>query len=103
MSRLSTLRPVGLCTKGQVLKWQGRCRVGATEETHTDAPGAVAAVSAPAKGQRGGHRGGKQTQVRGTAGKQKAAHNYICFNHCKYGDKTWECADPDNCKFPGNE
>ena len=77
--------------------------VGAAEESSTDPPGAVAAVSAPAKSQRGGHRGGKRTQARGTANKQKPAHNYICFTHCKYGDKTWECADPDNCKFPGNE
>ena len=77
--------------------------VGAADETPVDAPGAVAAVTAPTKGQRGGHRGGKRTQPRSTANKQKPAHNYICFTHCKYGDKTWECADPDNCKFPGNE
>ena len=77
--------------------------VGAAEETPTEAPGAVAAVSVPAKGQRGGHRGGMRTQARNTASKQKPAHNYICFTHCKYGDKTWECADPDNCKFPANK
>ena len=76
--------------------------LGAAEETPTEAPGTVAAVSAPAKGQRGGLRGGKRTQARSTASKQKPARNYICFTHCNYGDKTWECADPDNCKFPGN-
>ena len=77
--------------------------VGAAEETPTDAPGAVAAVSAPAKGQRGGQRGGKRTQARGATGKQTPAHNYFCFTHFKYGDKTWEFADPKNSKFPGNE
>ena len=70
--------------------------VGAAEDPPADTPGAVAAVSAPAKGQRGGHRGGQWTQARGAASKQKPAHNYICFTHCKYGDKTWECVDPDN-------
>ena len=77
--------------------------VGAAEEAPVKAPGVVAAVSAPAKGQKGGHRGGKRTQAGSTTSKQKPAHNYIWFTHCKYGDKTWECADPDNCKFPGNE
>ena len=62
--------------------------VGAAEETPMDAPGVVAAVSAPAKGQMGGHRGGKQTQACGAVSKQKLAHNYISFNYCKYGDKS---------------
>ena len=77
--------------------------MGAAEETPTDAPGAAAAVSAPAKGRRGGNRGRKWTKAHGATGKQNPAHSCICFTHCKYGDKTWECADLDNCKFPGNE
>ena len=93
MSWLSTPSPIGKAVAA----------MRAAEETPTDAPGAVAAVSAPAKGQRGGHRGGKRAQACGATGKQKPAHNYICFTHCKYGDKTWEFSDPDNCKFPGNE
>ena len=51
--------------------------VGAADET----PGAVAAVTAPAEGQQGRHRGGKRAQPRSTANKQKPAHNFICFTH----------------------
>ena len=70
--------------------------MGALEETPADAPGAVAVVSAPAKGQRGGHRGAKWPQACGATGKQKLSHNFIWFNHCKYSDKKWECADLGN-------
>ena len=97
MSSLSTPTPVGTCGTPST-------PVDDTpaDNTPSDAPGVVAAVIAPAKDQRGGHRGGKRTQACGATGKQKPAHNSICLNHCKYGDDVGVCC-PDNCKFPGNE
>ena len=93
MSSLSTPTPVGTCGTPST-------SVDDTpaEDTPSDAPGVVAAVIAPAKDQRGGHRGGKRTQACGATGKQKPAHNSICLNHCKYGDDVGVCC-PDNCKF----
>ena len=93
MSSLSTPTPVGTCGTPST-------PVDDTpaDDTPSDAPGVLAAVIAPAKDQRGGHRGGKRTQACGATGKQKQAHNSICLNHCKYGDDVGVCC-PDNGKF----
>ena len=54
-------------------------------------------------GQHGGQHGGQQGgQQAGQSGGQHGKKQYFCRSHCRWGEKTWECADPKFCTFPGN-
>lgn len=63
--------------------------------------GAVAAIQVNKDSRRGGRsRGGRRNN---NSNPKPLVQPFICFNHCKWGEKTWECQDPRNCKFPGND
>lgn len=57
---------------------------------------AVAAL--PVMG-RSRNRGGKGREK---AGRPAVKQPWICFNHTRWGEKTWECQDSKNCTFLGN-
>jgi len=51
-------------------------------------------------GQRGGGRGGGSSNSNGG---QSGGGEWLCFKHSKFGDGAYNCADPKNCSWSGNE
>ena len=67
--------------------------------------GAVAAMSlSKGKNNRRGpkKKGGQQSAASGQQHASAAQKSFICRNHCRWGDNTWECGDPKFCTFQGN-
>lgn len=68
------------------------CSVNADEESAVQ----IAAVAAKARKGKGG-RGGKQQQK-----KKPGSAKLLCGKHARFGEKAWECEDPDSCSMAGN-
>lgn len=74
--------------------------MGDTVDQLADTVAAMPAISRRNRksGKRGGgNHGGSQSGPDKTVKKQ-----YLCRSHCRWGEKTWECADPKYCTFSGN-
>jgi len=61
----------------------------------------TSSVAAISTSDQGAGRGGRRRGGRRPSEK-RPNKPYICFNHCKWGKKAWECGDVKNCTFQGN-
>lgn len=65
------------------------CSLAAEE----DGGGTIAAVTA---------KGSKGKNIRGKKQQKKKKEQTLCDRHTRFGERAWECDDPDTCSMAGN-